>query len=571
MSDKLEQYQKVRDPLPQTYNLWPLYGAGLESLGKDGKPIEVPMNQISPDELLIRHDACGLCFSDIKVISQGQSHPRIVQNMQTNPVVLGHEVIFTVVAVGDNLKGQYQVGQRLTLQPETFNKGKSQAYGYWYQGGLSQYSVIGSDIYATDDGNNLIPVNEEKKKGYAEIALAEPWACVVAAYTLKYRTSIKSGGTLWVVGAGGQKDYTISAGFDSQSHPARLLLSNVPAKLATWLKTRAAELNIEVTDVPDVSAPPLEFVDDIVVLGANPDLIETVSPHLELHGVLAVLADEAMPRKVNVDVGRVHYHRWVYVGSTGLDVAGAYQDVPVRSTLKKGGRALFVGAGGPMGRMHVQRAIEFNDPPAVIVCSDVSDMRLGELSDSYAAQAKARGIEFVCLNPMNKEAYQAAMAPFRAAGFDDVVVLAPVPAVISDAAAYLGQKGVMNVFAGVARGTTTALDISDTYLKNARVIGHSASVMDDMQLVLEKTYAGELAPIRSVAAVGSLSAAKEGLKAVKDATLAGKVIIYPNIKELPLTPLAELKDRLPSVYALLNDRGEWTKEAEDEFLRIMLP
>lgn len=571
MSDKLEQYQKVRDPLPQTYNLWPLYGAGLESLGKDGKPIEVPMNQISPDELLIRHDACGLCFSDIKVISQGQSHPRIVQNMQTNPVVLGHEVIFTVVAVGDNLKGQYQVGQRLTLQPETFNKGKSQAYGYWYQGGLSQYSVIGSDIYATDDGNNLIPVNEEKKKGYAEIALAEPWACVVAAYTLKYRTSIKSGGTLWVVGAGGQKDYTISAGFDSQSHPARLLLSNVPAKLATWLKTRAAELNIEVTDVPDVSAPPLEFVDDIVVLGANPDLIETVSPHLELHGVLAVLADEAMPRKVNVDVGRVHYHRWVYVGSTGLDVAGAYQDVPVRSTLKKGGRALFVGAGGPMGRMHVQRAIEFNDPPAVIVCSDVSDMRLGELSDSYAAQAKARGIEFVCLNPMNKEAYQAAMAPFRAAGFDDVVVLAPVPAVISDAAAYLGQKGVMNVFAGVARGTTAALDISDTYLKNARVIGHSASVMDDMQLVLEKTYAGELAPIRSVAAVGSLSAAKEGLKAVKDATLAGKVIIYPNIKELPLTPLAELKDRLPSVYALLNDRGEWTKEAEDEFLRIMLP
>jgi threonine dehydrogenase-like Zn-dependent dehydrogenase len=571
MSDKLEQYKQVSNPLPQSYSLWPLYGAGLESLGKDGKPIDVPLNTYGPDELLIRHDACGLCFSDIKVISQGQSHPRITQNMQIDPVVLGHEVIFTVVGVGENLKGQYHVGQRLTLQPETFNKGKSQAYGYYYQGGLSQYSVIGADIYATDDGNNLIPVREEKEKGYAEIALAEPWACVVAAYTLKYRTSIKSGGTLWIVGAGGQKDYTISAGFDSQSHPARLLLSNVPAAFAAWLKARAAELNIEVTDVADISAPPVEFVDDIVVLGASPEVIETVSPHLELHGVLAVLADEAMPRKVNVDVGRVHYHRWVYVGSKGADVAGAYQDVPVRASLKPGGRALFVGAGGPMGRMHVQRAIEFNNPPATIVCSDVSDMRLGELADSFAAQAKAKGIEFICLNPMNKEAYQAAMAPFRQNGFDDVVVLAPVPAVISDSATFLGQNGVMNIFAGVARGTTAALDLSDAYLKNARVIGHSASVMDDMQLVLEKTYANELAPIRSVAAVGSLSAAKDGLKAVKDATLAGKVVIYPNIKELPLTPLAELKNVLPSVAALLNDRGEWTKEAEDEFLRLMLP
>jgi hypothetical protein len=49
------------------------------------------------------------------------------------------------------------------------------------------------------------------------------------------------------------------------------------------------------------------------------------------------------------------------------------------------------------------------------------------------------------------------------------------------------------------------------------------------------------------------------------------VVIYPNIKELPLTTLAELKDKLPSVHALLNERGEWTKAAEEEFLRQMLP
>lgn len=569
MTDKLEEYRRGSNPLPSKYQLWPLYGAGLENLGKDGLPIDVPLPTYGPDELLIRHDACGLCFSDIKVITQGQNHPRIFKDMQTDPVVLGHEVSMTVVGVGENLKDRFKVGDRLSMEPEIFVKGRPQAYGYWYQGGLSQYSVIGPDFYQNDHGNNLIYVRPEN--GYAEIGLAEPWACVVAAYTLKYRTGLKPGGTMWVIGAGDNRLYTISAGFDTASHPNHLLLTNVPEPFAGWLKKKAAKYQIEVLEVADISAPPVEFVDDIVLLGADPDIIEKVSPHLDQFGVLAIMAQTPMPRKVNVDVGRVHYHRWVYVGSTGLDIAGAYSSVPVRSALKTGGKALFVGAGGPMGRMHVQRAIEFNNPPATIVCSDVSDMRLGELCSSFAGQAKQKGIEFICLNPMNKADFEAGMAPFKDTGFDDVIVLAPVAPVIADAGTRLGAQGVMNVFAGVARGTMVSLDLSEAYLKNTRVIGHSASGMEDMLLVLNKTNSGELSPNRSVAAIGSLSAAKDGLKAVKDATLAGKVVIYPNIKEMPLTPLTELKEKLPTVYALLNERGEWTNEAEAEFLRLMLP
>jgi L-sorbose 1-phosphate reductase len=567
--DKFEEYRQGETPLPEQYKLWPLYGAGLENLGKDGEMLAVPLPSFGPDELLIRHDACGLCFSDIKVIAQGQNHPRIYKDMQKDPVVLGHEVSMTVVGVGENLHGRFKVGDRLSMEPEIFVNGRSQAYGYWYQGGLSQYSVIGRDFYDNDHGDNLIQIREEK--GYAEIGLAEPWACVVAAYTLKYRTGLKAGGTLWVIGAGDNRPYTISAGFDAGSHPNRVLLSNVPEPFAGWLKTKAAELNIEISEVPDLKTPPVEFVDDIVLLGADPDIIEAVSPHLEQYGILAIMAQAPMPRKVNVDVGRVHYHRWVYVGTTGLDIAGAYGDVPVRSALKPGGQAWFVGAGGPMGRMHVQRAIEFSNPPATIVCSDVSDMRLEELCTSFAQQAREKGIQFICLNPMNKADFEAGMAPFKESGFDNVIVLAPIPPVIADAGTHLGPKGVMNVFAGVGRGTMVSLDLSDAYMNNTRVIGHSASGMEDMLLVLNKTYSGELSPNRSVAAVGSLSAAKDGLKAVKDATLAGKVVIYPNIKEMSLTPLSELKDKLPSVYALLNERGEWTNAAEREFLRLMLP
>ena len=62
-----------------------------------------------------------------------------------------------------------------------------------------------------------------------------------------------------------------------------------------------------------------------MLLGADPDLIEAVSPHLADFGVLRDRSPTSrMPRKVNVDVGRVHYNRWVYVGGTGPDIAAAY-------------------------------------------------------------------------------------------------------------------------------------------------------------------------------------------------------------------------------------------------------
>ena len=569
MTDKLAEYRRADSPLPERNRLWPLYGAGLENLGEGGLPIDESMPTFGPDELLVRHDACGLCFSDIKIIRLGSEHPRIYRDMQDDPVTLGHEVSMTVVGVGQNLRNQYRIGDRFTIQADIFVGGIGYAYGYEIQGGLSQYGVIDQRVLDGDHGNYLLPVQPDT--GYAEAALTEPWACVIAAYQLEYRTGLKAGGTTWIIGANPEKvDYTISDGFDRTSHPARLLLTNVPAGFASWLKRQAKALGVETVEVADLADPPAKHVDDIVILGADPNIVETVSPYLSQFGIVALVASAPMSRKIATDIGRVHYNRWVYVGGTDPDISLAYSQVPVRSALRPGGRAWFVGAAGPMGRMHVQRAIQSADGPATIVCTDVSDLRLNDLSSSFAAEAEAKGIEWVCLNPLNKDAYQEGMAPFEKQGFDDIIVLAPIPAVIADAASYLAPKGVMNVFAGVARGTMAELDLSDTYLKDARVIGHSASTIDDLRLMLHQAETGTLSPNRSVAAVGSLVAARDGLGAVQDALFPGKIVIYPNIKEMPLTPLPDLKNRLPSVFELLKEGQEWTTEAEEEFLRLML-
>jgi hypothetical protein len=115
------------------------------------------------------------------------------------------------------------------------------------------------------------------------------------------------------------------------------------------------------------------------------------------------------------------------------------------------------------------------------------------------------------------------------------------------------------------------LDLSVVYQKNIRFIGHTASTIQDLAQMLHQTEAGELSPNRSVKAVGSLRAARDGLKSVRDAVFPGKVVIYPQIKDFPLTTLEDLKEKLPSVYAKLKDGREWTVEAEQEFLELMLP
>lgn len=568
MSDKFIEYQQGTLPLPSESLRWHLYGAGLENMGDDGKPTPVPMPAYGADELLVRHDAVGLCFSDTKVIAQGQNHPRIYKDMRTNPVTLGHEVSMTVVGVGENLRNEYHVGQRFIIQADIYLNGVSMAYGYALQGGMSQYNVIDERVMKTDFGNMLIPIQDDL--GYAEGALVEPWACVVAAYRLSYRTAIKNGGTAWVIGAGGDKAYTISHGLDKSSHPAKMMLTNVPTGFAGELKKRAGDIGTEIITIDRLEDVKSESVDDIIILGADADLIEKASANLTQFGVMAVMADKAMPRKLSIDMGRIHYMRWAYVGSTSTDINAAYGAKPMRSSLKSGGAAWFVGAGGPIGRMHVQRAIQFPDPPAVIVASDVSDMRLRDLHDSFKDEAKAKGVEFICLNPTMKDAYDAAMARFFKNGFDDIIVLAPIPAVISESASHIAKDGVLNVFAGVSKGTMVDLDVSDVYLRNVRFIGHSGSTMDDMLMTLRMTEDKHLSPNRALAALGSLGAARDGLRAVKEQVFPGKVVIFNQIKEMPLTPITDLKEKMPSVYSKM-DKGCWTVAAEEEFLRLMLP
>jgi D-arabinose 1-dehydrogenase-like Zn-dependent alcohol dehydrogenase len=572
MSKAYDDYYQGKIPHTVQNKMWPLYGKGLESLGKDDKIIVKNLPEYGPDELLIRHDACGLCFSDIKVIRLGQEHPRIYRDMQKEPVVLGHEVSMTVVGVGDNLKNEYSIGDRFIIQADIFVDGVGYAYGYEIQGGLSQYNIIDQRVLNGDGGNYLIPI--QPQTGYAESALVEPWACVIAAYYLQYRDHLKPGGTAWFIGPD-DGTFSLSTGMDENSHPLKIKLTQMTGAFGNWLREKAKELGITIEEVDEVTsvegeAEAIIQADDIILLSPTAKRIEQVNPYLAPHGILAFSSNQKLDRKVKLDVGRIHYNRWLFLGGSEEDLAEIYRHAPLQSELKKDGKVMFVGAGGPMGRMHVQHAIESKDHPGLILCSDASEERLRDLEETFAGEAKSRGIHWLCVNPLDTEAYQETMQPFKADGFDDIIMLVPIPGVIADGYQWLADDGVMNVFAGVARGTMAELDLNALRSRNARVIGHSASQIEDMLTMLQKVEQGELNTNLSIAAVGSLSAAKDGMEAMINATYPGKVVIFPNIRELPLTSVPDLVHILPSVAAKLKDGKTWTKEAEQAFLDEMI-
>ena len=190
---------ELLEELPREILSWQLKGTGLDSFGTKGRPDTVPFPSYTEDNLIARIDAVGLCFSDIKLISAGPSHPRIEgRDLAAKPTVPGHEVAMTIVGVGDRWKGKFKLGSRYIIQADIYYKGKGIAFGYAIPGGLSQYVVIGREILEGDEGCYLLPVREET--GKAEAALVEPWTCVIASYQIQARLGVKEKGRLQLVG-----------------------------------------------------------------------------------------------------------------------------------------------------------------------------------------------------------------------------------------------------------------------------------------------------------------------------------------------------------------------------------
>ena len=569
MTSQYKKYHSADITVPEKGLVWNLYGAGEDQIGKDGSPESLPIPKPAANQMLVRVDSVGLCFSDVKLIKQGGSHPKLYnRDLSKEPTRLGHEASLTVVEVGEELKDTYYPGQRLAVQPDIYQNGKSTAYGYTIPGGLIQYHLIGPEMLETDQGACLLPVDDDM--GYAEASLLEPWGCVLAAYTQRRRLDPKKGGAMWIIGQPGDSvEYIFSSGLEA---PATIVLSDVPESLTKLAEQSPAQIVTRNGVTPEsFAALSEEFTDgsgfdDIVMLDPrSASLVGDVATHIARRGTMNMVGKTPLDGLVSTDVGRLHYDYIAFIGNTGPDIAASYGEQRNRCELTPRGTAVFIGAGGPMGQMHVQRAIELPDGPTTVIATEVSDQRLDAIKERFAPLAEQNGRTLLTYNPQtnDKSLHDFVMEVTDGKGADDVVVSVPIAAVMAEGDTLMNENGMLVFFAGVPNGTMAPMNLSNVYLCNSQYTGTSGLTLDDQRQVLDQAFKGSLSPGRSVGAIGGMQVTKEGIEAVINGKYAGKIVIFPQIDDLPLIGLDELKDALPEVAEKLEPGNMWTKDAEE--------
>jgi threonine dehydrogenase-like Zn-dependent dehydrogenase len=546
-----------------TVNLPPTQHA-VQLIGKGKLVFNKRKEVFTPGEhqILCRVEAVGLCYSDLKLLKQFSSHVRkgaIISGIGSDilseipsyvpndaPTVPGHETLVTIAAAGPGVKN-FKIGQRYLVQPDyrwLRTVGSNAAFGYNLEGALQEYVLMDERIITSPQGESmLIPVSGKISASAA--ALVEPWACVEDAYAVAERQKLKPDGRMLIVA-----DINVTADsfanlFYSYGNPAQI----------TWFSKFPAPSGLKVTETvaTNIQQLPDAAYDDVIYFGSDPKTAENLFAKTAPHGLFnIVLCGGTFCRDVVTMVGRVHYSSIRIIGTTGSNPTESMKHIPATAEIRSGDKINVIGAGGPLGTMHVIRNICQEIKGVSVFAAELDESRLAFLTEIVSPIADKNNVTYKPYNPAKAKIADA---------FDYIVLMAPLPELLADSIKNTSKDGIINIFAGLPATVTAKLDLNAYIEKQLYFVGTSGSVLEDMKRMLVKAESGRLDTNISVGAVCGLDGAIDGIKAVENRSIAGKIIVYPAYKGLALTPLAKLKEKMPQVADCLNN-GLWTKQAE---------
>ncbi len=237
--------------------------------------------------------------------------------------------------------------------------------------------------------------------------------------------------------------------------------------------------------------------------------------------------------------------------------------------IKDGGKLALLAGVGPMGLAMIDYVLHREDiRPSLFVITDIDQARLDRAASLYTKEkAAARGIELHYVNTGSGDPVATLLGLSGGEGYDDVVVMAPVPAVIRQADAILGFDGCLNFFSGPRDPEFSApFNFYNVHYASHHLVGTSGGNVDDMKEALDLMGKG-MDPAGLITHIG-------GLDAVIDTTLnlpdipGGKKMIYTHLT-MPLTAIADFAElgKSKPFYAELDrlvkaHNGLWNAEAE---------
>ena len=310
---------------------------------------EFELPAIKDDQILAHIISDSVCMSTYKAMEQGSDHKRVPEDIDKNPVIVGHEFCGEIVEVGAKWQHKFKPGQKFSIQPAMNYKGSLYAPGYSYQyiGGAATYVVIPNEVMET---NCLLEYNND---AFFYGSVAEPMSCIVGTYHAMYHTKngcyvhdmgIVEGGNMAILaGVGPMGIGAIDYAIHCDRKPGLLVVTDIDeARLqraaSIYTVEEAAKNGVKLVYVNTATTPDAEAYimgltgnkgfDDVMVFAPVRPVVEMGDRLLGKDGCLNFFAGPANSEfKAEFNFYNVHYASTHVVGTSGGNTADMIESI----------------------------------------------------------------------------------------------------------------------------------------------------------------------------------------------------------------------------------------------------
>lgn len=310
---------------------------------------EFDLPEMKEDEILAHIISDSVCMSTYKAMEQGSDHKRVPNDIDKNPVIVGHEFCGEIVAVGSKWQHKFKPGQKFSIQPAMNYKGSLDAPGYSYRyiGGSATYVIIPNEVMET---NCLLEYNND---AFFYGSVAEPMSCIVGTYHAMYHTKngsyvhnmgIVEGGNMAILaGVGPMGIGVIDYAIHCDRKPGLLVVTDIDeARLqraaSIYTVEEAAKNGVKLVYINTNATPDAENYimsltdhkgfDDVMVFAPVRPVVEMADRLLGKDGCLNFFAGPANSEfKAEFNFYNVHYASTHVVGTSGGNTADMIESI----------------------------------------------------------------------------------------------------------------------------------------------------------------------------------------------------------------------------------------------------
>lgn len=286
---------------------------------------DAPEPKMSDGSVIVKVHSCAICGTDVKAYNIGIASIK-------PPVILGHELVGTIVETGSLVKG-YSTGDRVSLATtlpcgkcrmcgkELFNLClDKEPVGTYIDGAFAEYLEI--PARGIEHGN-LVKVPEGLPD--SDACLCEPLGCVINSQNIAH---VGFPDTVVVIGAG-------PLGIlQAETAKARGCIKTILVQRSQKRYERATQFNIDHV-ICSEKTDPVEAVRELTA-GVGPDVVINAAPSREAVELAFKLVAKAgrvslfasVPKDnptLPIDINRIHYEQIEVYGASDLKASHAVQ------------------------------------------------------------------------------------------------------------------------------------------------------------------------------------------------------------------------------------------------------